>query len=74
VQARYDISYVQCMSAKGENVPNIAAYPGPTYYYGSPYSPYGYYPYSPYYYPSVFIGGRFGGGHFHHFRGGGRHR
>ncbi len=44
VQWRYDVGYAQCMSAKGESVPQMAATPRPVYrYYG--YYPYGYYPY-----------------------------
>jgi hypothetical protein len=89
IQSRYDMAYVQCMSAKGENVPRVAGYPGgaiyPTYYGGYgyyPYSPYGYgygYPYYPYYYPSGFFGASFvfrggGHGHFHGGHGGGHHR
>ncbi len=65
VQRRYDVGYVQCMSAKGESVPQAVvaqtAYAAPVY--PAPY-PYPYYPaYYPYYYggyygPRVFIGGR----------------
>ncbi len=57
-QQRYDITYAQCMAAKGNNVPQSqAAYgppggaPGygyyPAAYYGG-YYPYGYYPYGYY--------------------------
>jgi outer membrane lipoprotein SlyB len=53
LQRRYDIGYVQCMSAKGENV-QPSAIPGygvyPAYYY--PYYPW--YPYAPYWSPSPF--------------------
>jgi Glycine-zipper domain len=62
LQQRYDMSYVQCMSARGESVPTMPAGAYASY----PYGPYGY-PYAAYpgyYYPppvvgSVFIGGRF---------------
>jgi len=71
LQQRYDIGYIQCMSAKGENVPQIAAAPRPVYAY--PAYPYGY-PgfYGPAFYgPSVsvgFVGGGWGwrGGGWHH--------
>jgi outer membrane lipoprotein SlyB len=73
LQRRYDIGYIQCMSAKGENVQTAAVSPVygayPAYYY-----PY-YYPSYPYY-PSTFIGVGIGfhshsghsfhGSHFHH--------
>lgn len=70
VQQRYDIGYVQCMSAKGESVPQMppvqsAAYPAPAPYpYPYAAAPYPYYSaYYPYYYPGwygprVVIGGR----------------
>ncbi|MGH7090110.1 MAG: glycine zipper family protein [Stellaceae bacterium] len=52
-QQRYDVSYAQCMSSKGDIVPNMTAaagygygYPPPAYGYAYPYA----YPY-PYYYP-----------------------
>jgi hypothetical protein len=65
LQQRYDVGYIQCMSAKGENVPMPAA----TYPY--PY-PYPYYPYYPTYGAAFFgLGFGFGshhGHHFHHFR------
>ncbi len=50
VQWRYDVGYAQCMSAKGENVPQMAAAPRPVYAYHA--YPYGYYPYGydPYFY------------------------
>jgi len=38
LQRRYDVAYLQCMSAKGESVPTAQ-------------SPYPYYPYAPYYPP-----------------------
>jgi len=75
VQHRYDIAYVQCMSAKGESVPQVSsvATAGPTpYWYGYPdYYAYPYYPsYYPWYgYGPAFVGvgfGFHGGGHFHH--------
>jgi hypothetical protein len=62
LQRRYDIGYIQCMSAKGENVPQIAsAPPAPAYAYPS----YGYgyaYPYPYYYgyYPPAYVGVGFG--------------
>jgi hypothetical protein len=59
LQQRYDMSYVQCMSAKGESVPTMPAVAYASY----PYGPYPYAAYPGYYYPpvvgSVFIGGRF---------------
>lgn len=69
VQQRYDIGYVQCMSAKGESVPQMPAAqtayaPPPAYPAPYPYAAYPYYPaYYPYYYPGwygprVVIGGR----------------
>jgi hypothetical protein len=53
VQQRYDFSYIQCMTAKGENVqtPAPVAYGYPPYPY-----PYAYGPY-PYPYPGYVVGG-----------------
>jgi hypothetical protein len=71
LQRRYDIGYLQCMSAKGQSVPQqtaaVAAGPTP-YWYAFPnyYAyPFGYYPW----YGPSFVGVGFGfhGGHFHHF-------
>ncbi len=71
LQQRYDIGYIQCMSAKGESVPQptAVASAGPTpYWYGYP--NYYAYPYYPWYgYGPAFVGvgfGFHGGGHFHH--------
>lgn len=67
LQRGYDIAYVQCMSAKGESVPNLA---GGTYPYGY-YYPYGAYAYPyPYYYPYYypFFGSTFVAFGFHHHR------
>jgi hypothetical protein len=79
IQQAYDMSYVQCMYAKGESVPTASSAPPPAvaaYPYPYPYAyPYGYgypyaYPYGPYaYYPGFygpvgFVGVGFGG----HFR------
>ena len=72
IQQAYDMSYVQCMVAKGESVPAganapppvAAAYPYPyPPAYAYPYAPYPYYP--GYFYPPMvgFVGGGF-------FRGG----
>lgn len=65
LQRRYDMSYLQCMSAKGENVPTAetvypAYVPYPAYYPA--------YPYYPYYGPAFFgVGVGFGfHHHFHH--------
>jgi hypothetical protein len=68
VQHSYDIGYVQCMSAKGESVPQMpaaqTAYAAPAPYpYPYAAAPYPYYPaYYPYYYsgygPRVFVRGR----------------
>jgi outer membrane lipoprotein SlyB len=68
LQWRYDMGYLQCMSAKGENVQAaLAAYPT---YPGYAYYPAYYPPYPPYYGP-VFLGFGFGfgfhGHHGHHF-------
>jgi hypothetical protein len=53
LQNRYDMAYIQCMSAKGENVPiaqnDLAHYPPPYAYRMYPAYP-GYY-YPGYYYP-----------------------
>jgi hypothetical protein len=53
LQHRYDMAYIQCMSAKGESVPMTASRPAPAAYPGYGYRPYpGYYPaYPGYYYP-----------------------
>jgi outer membrane lipoprotein SlyB len=71
VQYRYDVGYVQCMSAKGDNVPQMpaaqTAYAAPAYPYA--YAPYPYYPAYPYYYRPWYgptIG--FGFGFHNHFR------
>jgi hypothetical protein len=69
LQQRYDIAYLQCMSAKGENVPTasvsaVATYPGYPYPYW-PYWPY-YDPYYPAYFVSPFLGFGFGLGFFPH--------
>jgi Glycine-zipper domain len=42
LQQRYDMAYLQCMSAKGESVPTSQPMA----------RPYPYYPYAPYYYPA----------------------
>jgi outer membrane lipoprotein SlyB len=77
LQQRYDMGYLQCMSAKGENVPAAASTQAGYPYY--PYYPYypPYYPYYPYYYGPAFVGfgASFafidhGGHHGHHFHGG----
>ncbi len=75
LQHAYDVAYVQCMSAAGESVPNIAARPAgypagayPAYSYAPPAYGYAYPP--PYYYyygPPVFIGGGWGWG-WHRWR------
>jgi hypothetical protein len=59
VQRRYDVSYAQCMAARGDNVPPIASnyypappYPPPAYAY-----PAYYYPYPPY---PAYVGVGFG--------------
>jgi hypothetical protein len=64
LQRRYDMSYVQCMSAKGESVPAMpatasTAHPSGSYSY--PYAAYPGYYYGPPVVGSVFISG----GHFH---------
>jgi Glycine-zipper domain len=67
VQRGYDISYAQCMTSRGNQVPAIAQGgppPGPYAPYAPAYAyaPYpAYYPYPyPYYYPGAFVGFRFG--------------
>jgi hypothetical protein len=69
-QYRYDTGYVQCMSAKGNSVPQLP--PAQTAYYASPYpygyAPYPYYPAYPYYY-APWYGPRFGVGFGFGFRG-----
>lgn len=73
VQYRYDTGYLQCMSAKGESVPQMptppqTAYAAPAVYPYPAYYPY--YPYYPYYYHPAFVGVGFGwgwnGGHGGH--------
>lgn len=87
VQYRYDTGYLQCMSAKGESVPQMptpqtaygggAAYAGPAYaaypYY--PAYPYSYYPYygPAYYGPAVSVGFGWGWGGHGGWHGGGWH-
>jgi hypothetical protein len=72
IQQAYDMSYVQCMYAKGDSVPTAATAPAPAVAFGYPYPAYAYYPYAypygPYYYPGFygpvgFVGVGFG--HFH---------
>lgn len=76
VQYRYDVGYVQCMSAKGESTPQMpqqaAAAPPPAY---AAYPAYpAYYPYDPYYYHPAFVGVGVGWGWGWHggWHGGGR--
>jgi hypothetical protein len=65
VQRRYDVGYVQCMSAKGESTPQMppvqaVAAPAPAY---AAYPAYpAYYPYYPAYYRPAFVGVGFGWG------------
>jgi hypothetical protein len=51
MQRAYDMTYVQCMAAKGDQVPQATtgAYPSPGYYY-APYPRYYYYRPYPYSY------------------------
>lgn len=75
LQRRYDIGYIQCMSAKGESVPQglpataSYGYPAP-YAYAYP-TPYPYYYYPRYYYPGwddpFYFRFGFQGG-YHHWR------
>ncbi|NNM55686.1 MAG: glycine zipper family protein [Acidocella sp.] len=66
LQRQYDTTYLQCMAAKGNNVPNLPpeetyVAPAPGYYPYPP--PYAYYPAYGYLYPSfTFYYGR----HWHH--------
>jgi hypothetical protein len=72
LQERYDVSYAQCMAAKGNQVPPIPA-PG---YYSPAYSPYSAYPGYGYVYPPIIFGfGWYGGGYrgYHHGYYGGWH-
>lgn len=74
VQYRYDVGYVQCMSAKGESTPQMpqqaAAAPPPAY---AAYPAYpAYYPYDPYYYHPAFVGVGWGWGWHGGWHGGGR--
>jgi hypothetical protein len=70
VQRGYDISYAQCMTSRGNQVPAVAQGGPPPGPYGAPYpaayayAPYpAYYPYPyPYYYPGPFVGVGFGFG------------
>lgn len=89
LQQRYDMSYIQCMAANGNQVPQPSQLAGTGYSgYYSPYGPYAYgypYPYPAYYYDPWFWGPSFGtsfiffGGHRHfdhdhgHFHHGGFH-
>ncbi len=87
LQRRYDMGYLQCMSAKGESVPSVTGgaaplgFSYPSYYpYPYPYWPYAYPPF-PAYYPPAFFGPSFVsigfGGRFHgrfHGRGHGHFR
>jgi hypothetical protein len=65
VQYRYDVGYVQCMSAKGESTPQMppvqaAAAPAPAY---AAYPAYpAYYPYYPSYYSPAYVGVGWGWG------------
>ena len=54
LQQRYDLGYVQCMSAKGDSVPQNYGYPQTAYAY----PPYPYYAY-PYYYSGPWYGPAF---------------
>jgi hypothetical protein len=76
VQQGYDVSYAQCMTSRGNQVPAMASagpaagpYAGGPYPYPPPaayaYAPYpAYYPYYPYaYYPGPFVGVGFRFGH-----------
>lgn len=70
LQRRYDISYVQCMAAKGNQVPQIppaeTAYAAPAYAYPYPFYPYAYYsPYPAWYGPTFSFGW---GDDWHHWR------
>lgn len=69
MQRLYDMGYIQCMSAKGESVPQSL----PAYAYGAPAYGYPYYAYPyPYYYPAYYYGPAFVGVgfgfHGHHWR------
>jgi hypothetical protein len=69
VQAHYDIAYTQCMYSRGDTVQSAPSGYAGGYGYGYPYPYYGY-GYGPAYYgyggPTLFIGGGFGSGGFHH--------
>ena len=71
MQRLYDIGYIQCMTAKGENVPQTLptyAYGAPAYVYPYPAYGYPYYPYyyGPGYYGPAYVGFGFGWHHWHH--------
>jgi hypothetical protein len=80
LQRRYDMVYMQCMSAKGDTIQGPpAGYAGgygpgypPGYAYAPPYGyppPY-YYPYGPAYFGpqiAIGVGGGWGWGHWHHW-------
>jgi len=61
VQQRLDVAYAQCMSSKGNTVPQVASSggypygyaPPPPGYAAYPYPPYPYY--GPYYYPPAYV-------------------
>jgi Glycine-zipper domain len=59
VQYRYDTGYAQCMSAKGEGVPQMPA--AQTAYAAAPAYGYPAYPYYPYYYGPAYYGPAFYG-------------
>ncbi len=71
MQRLYDMSYIQCMYAQGENVPQdlpgYAYAPRYAYPYAAYYPFYPYYPYYPPYYGSTFIGFGFGFHGHHHW-------
>jgi hypothetical protein len=77
LQRRYDMGYLQCMSAKGENVPTVLPYAnGPYVYAPYPYYdgsyPY-YYGYGPPFWGSTFVAFGVRGHHHHHGHHGHHH-
>lgn len=77
MQARFDTTYAQCMTAYGNTVQAAPATPPSVPYYAAPYYPYPFYPYPYYYGPRVGFYGGYGygwggyrGGYWGGYRGG----
>jgi hypothetical protein len=61
MQARFDTTYAQCMTAYGNTIQAAPATPPSIPYYAAPYYPYPFYPYPYYYGPRVGFYGGYGG-------------